>query len=347
MAHTQRKAIYLLIPLLLLVAVAAGGKSWLEEKLQPAHPGAASQMLTVPPGSSTRDVAELLQQQGLIKDAVVFRYYARYRQLDGKLQGGQYELSAAMTPEQILQKLARGEVVVRRFTVPEGLTVAEMADLLAEKKLVDREAFLKAAAASKLNAAYLPKDLQLAQPLEGYLFPATYDYKPGITPEEILAMMFAQWEHVFAPDLQAKAKALGMTVHEAMSLASIIEEEAQVAAERPVISGVYHNRLAIGMKLDADPTVAYAVGKPVGQPLLYADLEVESPYNTYRNAGLPPGPIAAPGKDSILAAVSPAKHDFWYFVAREDGSGQHFFASTLAEQDVNIEKARQNAAAKK
>jgi UPF0755 protein len=345
-ANKSRKAIFLLIPLvllLLLVGGAAWAKSWVEARLEPARPGAEPQLVTIPAGSSTRDVADLLQQEGLVRDANVFRYYARYRKLDAALQGGEYELSAAMTPEEILQKLARGEVVVRRFTIPEGLTVAEIADLLAEKQLVDRERFLQAAATSKLAEPYLPSDVPLAQPLEGYLFPSTYDYRPGVTEAEILEMMFAGWQQVFTPALQEKANALGLTIHQAVTLASIIEEEAQAAAERPVISGVYHNRLEIGMKLDADPTVAYAVGKPVGEPLLYADLEVESLYNTYRNPGLPPGPIASPGLASLEAAVSPAEHDYWYFVAKADGSGEHYFAATLDEQDANIGKAMENA----
>jgi UPF0755 protein len=301
-------------------------------------------LVVIPPGASTREVADLLYAGGVIKDATFFRYYAQYKKVDAQLQGGEYELSRALTPDQILTKLSRGEVLVRRFTVPEGLTVAEIADLLAEKKLVAREAFLAAAAASTLNQAHLPAGVQLAQPLEGYLFPSTYDYKPGITADEILTLMYTRWEQAFTVPLRERAKQAGLTVHEAMTLASIIEEEAQVAEERPVISGVYMNRLAIGMKLDADPTVRYGLAKPKQEELRLADLAIESPYNTYLLAGLPPGPIAAPGLASIQAALSPQKHDFWYFVAKADGSGQHYFASTLEEQTANIEKAAANAA---
>ncbi|HWI60788.1 MAG TPA: endolytic transglycosylase MltG [Symbiobacteriaceae bacterium] len=333
-----------LILLLLLVFVGGIAYRWGTGRLDPVAPGATEPVLVeIPTGLSTREVAELLEQRQVIKDAVFFRYYARYRKLDVKIQGGEYELTRGMSPDQILQKLSRGEVVVRRFTVPEGLTVAQLADLLAGKKLVERDKFLQLAAASQLNAAYLPKDVKLAQPLEGYLFPSTYDYKPGVSEEQILSMMYAGWEKAFAADLKARAKETGLTVHEVMTLASIIETEAQVAQERPVIGGVYLNRLRIGMKLDADPTVRYAVGRPAEQELRAADLEVESPYNTYRRAGLPPGPIAAPGLASIRAALYPAKHDFWFFVAKADGTGQHYFAETLGEQTDNIEKARANA----
>lgn len=326
------------------MAAGVAGNQWLTGRLLPVAPGSTDAVLVeIPAGSSTREVADLLYAGGVIKDPTFFRYYAQYRKVDAQLQGGEYELSRAMTPDEILAKLSRGEVVVRRFTVPEGLTIRELADLLAEKQLVARDAFLAAAAASRLNQAYLPAGAALAQPLEGYLFPSTYDYKPGITAEEILARMFARWEEAFAPDLQARAKEVGLTVHEAMTLASIVEEEAQVAAERPVISGVYTNRLEIGMKLDADPTVRYGLQKPAKEELRLADLAIESPYNTYLNPGLPPGPIAAPGLESIKAALNPQKHDFWYFVAKADGSGQHYFAATLDEQTANIEKAAANA----
>lgn len=347
MAKQQRRRaplISFLFFLAVLVAVWVAGNEWLTSRLGPVAAGATEPVLVeIPAGASTREVADLLFAGGVIKDPTFFRYYARYKKVDAQLQGGEYELSRAMTPDQILAKLSRGEVLVRRFTVPEGLTIAELADLLAGKKLVAREAFLAAAAASKLNAAYLPQGAALDQPLEGYLFPSTYDYKPGITAEEILALMFARWEEAFAPKLREQAKASGMTVHEVMTLASIVEEEAQVAEERAVISGVYRNRLSIGMKLDADPTVRYGLRKPAKEELRLADLAIESPYNTYLNPGLPPGPISAPGLASIQAALGPQKHDYWYFVAKADGSGQHYFASTLDEQTANIDKAAANA----
>lgn len=332
-----------LLPLLLLGFAAFGAVRWVEDKLQAAEPAARETVtITVPPGSSTRAVADLLVEQKLIKDATVFRFYVRYRKMDAQLKPGEYQLSAAMTVDQIMQKLIRGEVVVYRFTVPEGLTVEQIADVLTERKVVDREAFLKAAARTELVKSYLPEGGELAQPLEGYLFPDTYEYKPGASADEIVAQMFARWQQVFTPELHERAKELGLSVHEVMTLASIIEKEAQVAKERSVIAGVYHNRLEIGMKLDADPTVRYALKKPPKEELLYADLEVESPYNTYRNAGLPPGPIAAPGEASIKAALHPEEHDFWYFVARADGTGEHFFAADLDEQTRNIERAREN-----
>ncbi|HYG57182.1 MAG TPA: endolytic transglycosylase MltG [Symbiobacteriaceae bacterium] len=345
MPALARLSRWVVLIMLALLAIAGGAaRQWLTSMLQPVNAGAVQPIvIEIPAGASTRAVADLLAGQHLVKDAVFFRYYARYLQLDSRIHSGEYELSQAMTPMQILEKITRGEVVVRRFTVREGLTVEETAGLLASLYIIDKERFLQLAAESKLADPYLPQEPEAReQPLEGYLFPSTYDYKRGVTEEEIIEMMFSAWEQNFTPELRQRAAELNMTVHEVMALASIIEKEAQVAAERPVISGVYHNRLNIGMKLDADPTVRYAAKKPVDEDLLLADLDVESPYNTYRNAGLPPGPIAAPGLASIKAALYPESHDYWYFVAKADGSGEHYFATTLAEQDENIGRAREN-----
>lgn len=337
-------AVFLALFLFASAAAALWGYRTVLGYLEPVDSSAsAAVVVEVPPGSGAREVAELLQQKQLIRDATVFRYYARYKHLDSQIHSGEYELTPAMTPDQILAKLSRGEVVVHRFTVPEGLSVVEVADLLASKGIVDKQKFLEAAANAKLAEAYLPKEVALSQPLEGYLFPSTYEYKTGATAEDIVALMFSAFEQVWTPEFRQRAEERHMTVHQVMTLASIVEKEAQVAKERPIISGVYANRLEIGMKLDADPTVRYALGKPPKEVLLYKDLDVESPYNTYRNPGLPPGPIAAPGKASIQAALWPEKHDFWYFVARADGSGEHYFATTLDEQEANIALAEQNA----
>jgi len=346
-----RRAVSSLIAVLLLLGLAGFGiQDWVKDRPQAASPtaGATPQVVEIPVGSSTRDVAGILHSRGLIKDPVVFGYYARFRRLDALLKGGTYELSAVMTPEEILQKLAKGQVLVRRFTIPEGYTVVQMADALAAKGVMDSASFLKAAAASSLADRYLPgrKEVPLAQPLEGYLFPSTYDYKPGVSAEEIIELMTTRFAKVWTPDLLRLAEELKLSVHQTVTLASIIEREATVPKERAIISGVYHNRLRIGMKLDADPTVLYALHKPPEEGLKLKDLDVDSPYNTYRRAGLPPGPIAAPGELSIKAALRPEKHDFWYFVAKEDGSGEHYFARSLEEQEANIAKSGANLAAR-
>ncbi len=337
-------ALTLVVLLALLAAGAVYARNWVESRLLAPNPAATDSVLVeITPGLTTADVANLLQRKGLIRHAIVFRYYARYLQMDSQLQGGRYELSAAMTPQQILKTLAEGLVQVRRFTVPEGLTLEELADSLVAQGIVSNRArFLSTAAASNLANKYM-SDHKPAHPLEGYLFPSTYDYHPGITDPEIIAMMFRRFEQIWTPELLKKAKDMDLTVHEVVTLASIIEEEAQQRKESPRIAGVYQNRLAIGMKLDADPTIRYALKKPYSEPLLFVDLEFESPYNTYRNAGLPPGPISAPGESSIKAALNPEKHDYWYFVAKADGSGEHYFSNTLDEHENLTLRAADNS----
>lgn len=342
------KAVRLVLALLILLAAlggaAYGGLRWALARLEPADPTAGLLEVEIPSGATTTDVAQILAEHGIIRDPAVFRYYVRYRELDDQIVSGRYELSAAMSADQILTKLVNGEVVVRRFTIPEGLTVEMMADLLAEAQVVDREAFLDAALAAAAENPYLPEDVELIQPMEGYLFPATYQYHSGITAEEVVAMLMARFEAVWTPELLARADEMGLSVHEVTTLASIVETEARVAAEQPQIAGVYLNRLAVGMPLQADPTVYYALGLPRSEALSYDDLEVDSPYNTYRYPGLPPGPIAAPGEGAIRAVLYPATHDYYYFVAKNDGSGEHYFATTYAEHLENVDRAEANLA---
>jgi len=342
------KAARLVLVLVLLAAVLAGAAygalQWALARLEPADPAAEAVEIEIPAGATTTDVAAILAEHGVIQDPTVFRFYVRYRELDGQIVSGRYELSAAMSADEILTKLVNGDVIVRRFTIPEGLTVDMMADLLAAQGVVDRQAFLDAVAAAAAENPYLPDDVQLEQPMEGYLFPATYQYHAGITAEEVVAMLTERFEAVWTPELLARAEEMGLSVHEVITLASIVETEARVAAEQPDIAGVYLNRLAVGMPLQADPTVYYALGLPRSETLLYDHLDVDSPYNTYRYPGLPPGPIAAPGEGAIRAVIYPSTHEFYYFNAKYDGSGEHYFAATYEEHLENIERAEANLA---
>ncbi|WP_231705755.1 endolytic transglycosylase MltG, partial [Effusibacillus lacus] len=187
----------------------------------------------------------------------------------------------------------------------------------------------------------IPKKPGMRYRLEGYLFPETYEIKQGATEHEIIDRMLKQFDKVVSPDLREKFKANGLSLHDAVTMASLIEREARVAKERPTISGVIHNRLQQKppMLLQIDATIQYVVGqKP---ELLYKDLEVESPYNTYKYEGLPPGPIASPGLDSLKAAASPEKHELFYYVTKKDGTGEHYFAKTLEEHNRNIALSEQ------
>jgi UPF0755 protein len=311
----------------------------------PAGPG-AERPVTIPPGSGTAQIAGLLHREGLIGNALGFRIVARLARADMRLKAGEYRLSPAMPLRAILAKLVAGEVVTYPVTIPEGYTVSRIAILLEEKGFVGRGAFEEAArqvyrqsSVSPASGAYgfplAPADARYKHPLEGYLYPETYQYHKGMSPEELIRAMLANLGRVFDARLRARAAEVSMSPHEVLTLASIVEKEAMVANERPVIAAVYLNRLHIGMKLDADPTVKYALDEP-GVIVTLKDLQVDSPYNTYRNGGLPPGPIGNPGRAAIEAVLYPAKSEYLYFVARGDGS--HAFASTWEEHVRNLSR---------
>lgn len=301
----------------------------------PVQPGSPRKLeVEIPAGSSTARIGGILQEQGVIRSALAFRLVSRLHGGDGRLKAGVYLLGPGMAPTEVLAKLVRGEEVMRTFTVPEGLTVEEIARLLASKGFGSREDLLAAFSDARLAADFLPQDRgALRYPLEGYLLPETYRVAARATPRDLAAAMVQGFRDLWTPELAARAKALGLSVHEVVTLASIVEEEARRGEERPLIAGVYWNRLRRGIPLQADPTVQYALGKS-GQTVLYRDLEVDSPYNTYRHVGLPPGPIASPGRDAILAVLDPAAVPYLFFVARPDGS--HAFAATLAEHNRNV-----------
>lgn len=287
-----------------------------------------STVVEVPRGASTADIAALLQREGLVRSATLFRLYAYFKGLDSRLQSGEYQLSPAMTAQEILSRLARGRVVEHPFTVPEGFTVEQVAALLENHGLGSRQRFLEIARSGDFRPEFVPPDLPLREPLEGYLFPDTYLLTRGTAEEEIIRMMHDRFLAVFTDELRRRARELGLTVHEVVTLASIIEKEAAVDSERPLISAVFHNRRRLGMRLDADPTVKYVMARPP-RNLSLQDLEVDSPYNTYKYAGLPPGPIANPGEAALRAALYPADVDYLYFVAKNDGT--HIFSRTLRE----------------
>ncbi len=299
----------------------------------PVRPGSRETVVfEVRAGEGASSIAANLELQGLIRDRLEFRLLTALLGWDSELKSGRYEMSPGYSTWRILRKIGRGEVVQIPLTVPEGYTVAQIQNLLVEKGWATKDSFRKAL--KDLDAAlelpYLPAVRSgFIEPYEGVMFPSTYYFESGVTPETIVRTMARATEQVFTPELLARADEIGLTPWEVLTLASIIEKEAAVAEERPVISSVYHNRLRVGMKLDSCPTVLYAVGKPAGAPLLFTDLEVVSPYNTYKNAGLPPGPIASPGLASIRAALYPADTDYFYFVSRNDGTNQ--FSKTFEE----------------
>ena len=287
----------------------------------------------VPTGSSSQTIAKRLVAEKLIRSEHAFRLLVRYRGTGRHLQAGTYVLRRNMALWDVLNEFEKGQVTLIRWTVPEGLTVSTIAELWKTSGLGTTQAFQEASESPRLLERYGLAD----KTVEGYLFPNTYKLAKGTSAEKVVEMMLDEFKQRWTDSFDEEARNLGRTRHEIVTLASIIEKEAQSKSERPRISSVFHNRLRRKWRLQADPTVLYALGNPE-RLLTKGDLSVDSPYNTYMHKGLPPGPIANPGIDSIIAALRPEKTDYLYFVAI--GEGKHHFSKTLSEHNRMIRKIR-------
>ena len=293
---------------------------------------------TIPQGASVRQAAESLSRVGLVKSPTVFTLYARIFGRNKVIRAGTYELRKGLGYSAILEALAGGKGLVKTFTVPEGLSVAQVTRLIAAKLQVPPESVEAA-----VRDTALRRRLNVpAATLDGYLFPDTYTLPEGATARQAVALMVKRFEQVWTPAWTARLDSIKLTRNDVLTLASIVEKEAKLPQERPVIAGVYMNRLRQGMLLQADPTVQYALPQHQTR-LLYRHLRVNSPYNTYINKGLPPGPIGAPGKSAIEAALYPAAVPFRYFVAFPDG--HHEFRATAAQHEAIVREARKAWAA--
>lgn len=294
----------------------------------------AEQFVDIEPGMGTTAIGARLVDAGVVRDVWAWRVALWRSEQARRLKAGEYRFDRPMTAAEVVAVLVRGDVYLRTVTFREGLTIRQMAGVFAERGLGEAGAFVDAAADVSLVAALDPE----ARDLEGYLFPDTYALARRASAADLVRKMVARFESVWTPALRDAAAAGGLTTRQAVTLASLVEKETARPDERAVVSGVYHNRLKARMGLQCDPTVIYALeraGRYTGN-LTKADLAVDSPYNTYRYAGLPPGPIAAPGKAALEAAVRPAEVDYLYFVSRNDGS--HAFARTLAEHNQNVQE---------
>ncbi len=333
MTFTRSEARRWLPVLLLCVAVglAYTGLHWmLDAKTDPAdEPPLKS--VEIAKGTSLHQVAATLEREGVIRSRLAFVVLAKLTFADRRIRPGDYAFHAGMRPMEILSDLEEGRVTLHQVTFPEGFTVAQIAERVAAHGLADRDEFLQASR----DAAFM-RTLDVAAPsLEGYLFPTTYRFAKNSPPRDMIRTMVAFTWRTFTPKLRARAADLNMTIHQVLTLASVIEKETGAAAERMLISSVFHNRLRRKIPLQSDPTVIYALEAFDGN-LRKRDLSVDSPYNTYRVRGLPPGPIANPGAEAIVAALYPAKAYYLYFVSRNDGT--HHFSSTLAEHNRAVDK---------
>lgn len=341
-------AIITIVFVLVLGIVGFFGYNYVKSALKPMDPDATKTIaVEVPIGSSLGSISALLEDKGIIKDASVFKYYAKFKN-ESQFQAGNYDLTQAMTLDELIESLKTGKVYrtpVFAMTVPEGLTLEQIGKIIEKKTpytqkefmdLVTSETFVQQMMA---NYPELVTDAVLAEniryDLEGYLFPATYSYfeeKPSL--ESIVEEMVAAMNNVvknYSDVLTEKQ----MSVHQLLTFASLLEEEATAQTDRETIASVFFNRIDEGMPLQTDPTVLYALGSHKDR-VLYEDLEVENAYNTYKNKGLPPGPIAGAGKTSIEASLNPSKTDYFYFLA--DKEGVNHFSKTYDEHLQKVEK---------
>ncbi len=286
------------------------------------------------PGSGTRAIGDALVSAGVVRDSLTYRLAVWLSGDARRLKAGEYRFDTPMTAREVVDKIAKGEVDLVRITFREGLTIADMAALVEGQGLGTAASFREAASTAAAIADLDPA----ATDLEGYLFPETYAVSRHAAVATLVAAMVDRFRVVLTPELRAAASARGLSLRQFVTLASIVEKETGAASERSMVAAVYSNRLKIGMGLQCDPTVIYALqraGKFDGN-LRRDDLAFDSPYNTYKYAGLPPGPIAAPGKDALEAVARPADVDYLYFVSRNDGT--HAFASSLDEHNRNVQK---------
>ncbi len=300
-------------------------------QLQPVGHSSRVVLVEIAEGSSLSGVAERLHRQKLIKSDWAFVWMGRFERLDRKIISGEYEFHGGMAPSTILEKIIRGEVLQHTVTIPEGFAMSQIADLLHERRLADRDAFLRCAN----DPAFIHTLSLSVDTLEGYLFPDTYRFARHMKPERLIETMVARFKQTVSEEDRGRAAELDLSVHEVMTLASVIEKETAKPDERTLISGVFHNRLQKDIPLQSDPTVIYAMREFDGN-LRKKDLSIDSPYNTYLVVGLPPGPIANPGRAAIHAALYPEPTDYLYFVSRNDGS--HEFSTTLAQHNRAVRK---------
>lgn len=318
-------------PVVLLAAM--GVAAW--ALVRPVDPRAADTIVTIPPGATSPEIGRRLEAAGIVRRASLFALAARLRGVSRSLREGEYRLSAAMTLLEIVDRIVRGDVILHSVTIPEGFTAEQIVQVLANRLLGDAAQLREVVRhGARLFPYPFLRDVPVDS-LEGYLFPDTYAIPRFLDAREVIAIFLNRFTDVVVPVWQEAGS--GRSLHEIVTIASLIEREAKIPAEQPLIAGVLYNRLARGWRLEVDATVLYALGrhKPV---VTYEDLKVDSPYNTYLHAGLPPGPIASPGLAALRAALRPARTEYLYYVARPDGA--HVFSRTLTEHLAAVRRYR-------
>jgi len=317
--------------LILGAAVAGSAAYWLSRALEPVAAEAESVIFDVPAGATLKAIARDLQAADLIRDARAVEILARYRELGSALKAGEYRLSAASTPDEILDTLAAGRVATYELVIPEGFTAAMIAARLGSTGLGDADEFATWVSSPTAAAAH-----GIVGPnLEGYLFPDTYHLPHGLDARELAAVFVDRFKQVW-DEVSAKRPKSSLDLRETVILASIVEKETGAPHERPLIASVFLNRMKLGMRLETDPTVIYGIPDFDGN-LRRRDLENRNnSYNTYVIPGLPPGPIASPGRDALVAVFEPAKSEYLFFVSQNNGT--HQFSRTYREHELAVNR---------
>ena len=306
-------------------------------------PGSGVATVSIKDGDGARKIADELQEAGVIQSARLFRVLVAFMGIENELIAGDYEFDKGTVTLTAIERIHNGITAPVMVTIPEGLRVEEVANLLDEKGVVSKDDFMKAARADH-SEPFLANGAGGGD-LQGYLFPATYGFSRNVSGEEAVQQMLKAFNDRVVTEVEPELATSGLTLDQVIILASIVEREAVKPEERPLIASVFINRMKLGIPLQADPTVQYALANDPKNVALYgywkkalslADLQVDSPYNTYVNPGLPPGPIACPGLDSIRAVLRPARTNYLFFVAKDDGS--HAFAETMEEHLQNVQR---------
>lgn len=332
------KKIFIIIAAALIVFFAAGigfYLSLLKFAKLPAGESTVEKVVAVKPGEGFKSISQRLFDAGIIQSPFKFSFLARIKGYDKRVKAGEYLFSARLTPAKILEMMVSGKVILYKVTAPEGFTMRQIAAVVAEAGLTKAQDFLDAAG----NSARVKTAGIEADTFEGYLFPDTYYFPKEIGPEKIVDTMVRRFNSVFLPEWKKRAEELVLSVHEIVTLASMIEKETGLPSERPLISSVFHNRLKKRMRLESDPTVIYGIDGFNGN-ITRKDLAAERPYNTYRIRGLPPGPIANPGARALEAALYPADTDYLYFVSKNDNS--HQFSTNIVDHNRAVRKYQLN-----
>jgi UPF0755 protein len=328
----SRNLLYILIFLILLLVTLTASYLTVLNYINTTPSVTDDIRIEITKGSGLSGISQKLMESGVIANDTLFILYVMKEGWQDKLKAGEYKFEKGSTMAGVVRKIVNGDVELHKVAIPEGLSVREIARLLDEKGVVNESEFMEQTRNEKLVKKLLGPD---ATSLEGYLFPETYSYSGSLTAAELIELMVERFKAVYEP-LSEQRKGVNLTDNEVLTLASIVEKETGASFERPLISAVFQNRIKIGMKLDSDPTVIYGMGEDYDGNLSRSDLKRYTEYNTYVIKGLPPGPIANPGKDSILAVLNPADVKYLYFVSKGDGT--HHFSNSFREHQNAVNK---------